>query len=59
MNYIFREFVILLKTDRRTMTPYHSSSNDIVERVNGTPLRILRLVVADDPLRVGYHIPVS
>lgn len=49
VNKVLEELCKTLKVSHTTTTPYHPSSNGIVERANGTIVKILRSLASDNP----------
>jgi len=59
VNELFKTLTKEFGIDKRTITPYHPSSNGQVERVNGTLNKILRTMVWDNPSVWARMLPMA
>lgn len=59
INEVFKDICGLLQINRHTTTPFHPSSNGLVERVNGTIMQILRSMTYDNPKEWDTLLPLA
>ena len=55
---LFREICHLLEVKQTRTTPYHPSSNGLIERFNRTLAQMIRSFIADNQLDWDVHVPL-